>query len=101
MATKNKKDNYNGTEFPEMTPEEIQEQVARTQALTRSLDENPEVWDELLKRVQSENQTVGLPASQDMETEEDGVLEESRRRWKVRHPQRGRTEQGSKVRSKN
>ena len=95
------KGNYSGPEFPEMTPEEIQAQVDRTQALSRSLDENPEEWEKLLEQVQSKRQTVGLPAPQDMETEEDGILPELRRRWKVRHPQRGRTERGSKVRPKS
>ena len=93
-----KKDNYSGPEFPEMTPEEIQAQVDRTQALSRSLDENPEEWDKLLKRVQAKKTYHADPKEM---TEDDEKHEEAIRRWKVLNPQRGRTERGSKVRPKS
>ena len=81
-----KKDNYSGPEFPEMTPEEIQAQVDRTQALTRSLDENPEEWEKLLERVRAEKKFHRDPVEV---TEDDGMHEEAIRREMVRRYRRG------------
>ena len=69
-----------------MTPEEIQAQVDRTQALTRSLDENPEEWEKLLERVQAKKTYHADPKEM---TEDDEKHEEAIRREMVRRYRRG------------